>query len=187
MLLAFVPIQGASTVWDALEEEDATPRYPFTRSVGLAPGTMLGSPAANMEYLLGYRHGLLVEGSASLIGPSAGSWAFGGGYRFHLNLGLEGPFLGAFVRSAEVRSKIPFEEEKTRTYDLEASLVLVGFNLGYRWMGRKGWNVVARGGFGNPVESDFRWSPAEPENQDQKGLVEGLMGLDLEITMGYAF
>jgi hypothetical protein len=187
ILVAVASASGSSVVWDSLEEEAETPKYPQTMSVGVPSGLLFGGLGATVEYLLGYRHGLLAEGSFDLLGPSAGSWAAGTGYRFHFRPGLDGPFLGLFLRRAGVRTEIPLDESPKMTYDLEADLLLAGANLGYRWMSAKGWNAVVRGGFGNPVESEIRWGPTEPKDKDQKELIESFMGLDLEFTVGYAF
>src|SRR5262245_48647145 len=65
------------------EEEEEAPALPFRQSIALSPFILLGGLSGNYEYLLGYRHGLLAEGSYGIVGDSKGSWSAGAGYRFH--------------------------------------------------------------------------------------------------------
>lgn len=186
--LAFIPTQAFAGDVEEEETEDESPALPFRQSVGLSPFILVGGLSGNYEYLLGYRHGLMAEGSYGLLGDASGSWSVGAGYRFHFFPGMGGPFLGAFTRGGFVTTKVPLEEKAgKKTYSLESPVTLLGANGGYRWQGEKGWNLVVRGGYGYPVVSDFRWSPTDPEDADIKGIIEGFMGLDVELTLGYSF
>ncbi len=72
-------------------------------------------------------------------------------------------------------------------YEVEGGLAAAGANLGYRWQWGNGVAMSLRGGYGYPIWSDVEWTPDDGENEDFKGIFEALMGLDLELSVGYSF
>ena len=110
------------------------------------------------------------------------------GYRFHFSPGLEGLFLGAFLRTGGIASEVEYKDGDDEVeYEVEGGLAAAGANLGYRWQWGNGVAMSLRGGYGYPFWSDVEWSPDDGENEDFKGIFEALMGLDLELSVGYSF
>lgn len=170
-----------ATVRAEEEEVEEIAADSYTHNVSLAVGSVLGGLSGNYEHLVARRHGVLAEGGYALFGNGAGSWSVGAGYRFHFHPGMESLFAGAFVRYGEFDTEIPIEED---TYDMSGSALILGANAGYRWQWGTGLTFTLRGGYGIPVVKDVAWSPAEP---DGAGLIEGFLGLDLELNLGYSF
>lgn len=168
-------------------EEDA-PAHAFTHSIGVAPLVFLGSFYANYETLLAPRHGLLAEGGYAFAGPSSGSWGASLGYRYHFTPGLEGLFAGAFVRTGALASEVEIKDgDDESTYDVEGGYATAGANLGYRWQWVNGVAMSLRGGYGYPFWSEVEWSPDDDKHGTVKDVFEALMGLDLELSVGYSF
>ena len=94
---------------------------------------------------------------------------------------MESLFAGAFVRYGELDLELPIEDV---TYGMSGTALFVGANVGYRWQWGNGISLSLRGGYGIPVVKDLDWSPSEP---DEAGLFEAILGLDLELNVGYSF
>jgi hypothetical protein len=186
--LLFLGASQARAAGGDMEVEEETPAHAFTRSVGVTPLVFLGQLYANYEQLLVPRHGLLAEGGYVFFGPSSGSWSASLGYRYHFSPGLEGLFVGAFLRTGAFNSEVEYKNEDDEvTYDVEGGMAAAGANLGYRWQWGNGVAMSLRGGYGYPFWSDVEWTPDDGENEDFKGVFEALMGLDLEVSVGYSF
>jgi hypothetical protein len=153
----------------------------FTQHVSLAPGSLLGSLSGNYEYLVARRHGLLAEAAYAVFGAGAGSWSTGVAYRFHFHGGMGGPFAGPFLRFGEFETELPLEKGK---FEVSGSALVAGANAGYRWQGTRGVAFTLRGGYGHPVVKEVAWSPSEPK---EAGFFEGMLGLDVELNVGYSF
>lgn len=168
------------------QEESGSDRD-FRQSVALSPLFFLGGISGNYEYLTAERHGLMVEGGYNYAGPSAGSYSAGAGYRFHFSPGMEGGFLGAFVRYADLEGEAEGEVDDVKTdYTWKATVLAIGANIGTKWQWENGVALTLRGGYGYPI-SDVEWSPADPEPEFIETIVKVVLGLDLEFTVGYSF
>lgn len=168
-------------------EEASAPPKVFRQSIGISPFAVLGGIDGNYEYLVSDRHGLVAEGGYAVAGASKGSYHGGAGYRFHFTPGMESGFLGIFVRYGRLKGEAEGEvnDQKTR-FAYETPLFAIGPNIGTKWQWDNGLAMTLRGGYGYAV-SDLEWSPTEPEPKFIGSLVETLLGLDAEFTLGYSF
>lgn len=166
---------------DEIEEIEDLADDDYTQHVSLAPTSLLGGLSGNYEYLVARRHGLLAEAGYAVFGAGAGSWSTGVAYRFHFHGGMGGLFAGPFLRFGEFETEFPLEKGK---FKMSGSALLAGANAGYRWQGAHGVAFTLRGGYGHTVVREVAWSPSEPE---EAGLIEGMLGLDLELNVGYSF
>lgn len=169
-------------------QDDSAPLPDFRQSLGISPFLFLGGLGGNYEFLASPRHGLMAEGAYQFAGAASGSYNAGLGYRFHFTPSMESGFLGAFARYGFIHAEAKGEvNDKTTTYKYESPFLLLGANIGTKWQWANGVALTLRGGYGFPVYTDFTWTPTDPEPKFIKTLVETLVGLDLEFSVGYSF
>lgn len=158
-------------------------------SISLSSFVLLGSLQVNYERLLGKRHGLVAEGYYAFAGTSSDSWTMGVSYRYHLKPSLKGLFFNGFYRySPQFKNTYKIKEDNnTYTYRLKTQLNVLGLGIGNRWQGKNGLAVVIRGGYGYQIQPHYNWSPSLPKDSADKSSREALLGLDLELSVGYAF
>lgn len=171
----------------ARAEYDSAPPREFRQSIGISPFAVLGGLAGNYERLVAPGHGVLAEATYSVAGVAQGAYSVGAGYRYHFRPTLEGGFLGVFTHYGNLKGEVEGEVDDQKTkYSYETPLFAIGLNIGNRWQWDNGFAMSLRGGYGYAV-SDFKWSPTEPQPKFIGSLLETLVGLDAEFTLGYSF
>ncbi len=155
----------------------------FTHSLSISPYAVLGAFDGNYEYLAGGRHGLVVEGGYTALGVSSGTYRYGGGYRLHFSPRMESGFVGLFLYTGFLAGELKGEDA---TYRFESPITNIGINAGKKWVWANGFTIALRGGWGY-ANSDFTWAPSSPEPEWIGKLMEALIGLDSELSLGYSF
>ncbi|MDH5716923.1 MAG: hypothetical protein OEZ22_04725 [Spirochaetia bacterium] len=162
-------------------------------------GLGTGSYTVNFEKLLGGAHGIVAEGyfSGSSDGDTT-STAYGGAlhYRWHFsNVMQSSGFMGIFGRYLVGNGTGKWDNSLTNQkeeFTLDYSMLWIGANFGKRWkISDSGLNAVFRIGYGYPVMYDSTTTPSNPTVDDIMDLFTGIVayigGVDLEVSVGYAF
>lgn len=161
---------------------DGEYRVSFTFSALIVFGAVWPS----LEYRMDNRNSLLLEGAYYAFGASAGDYEAGVGYRRYIsdkgNLG-EGGFLGGFARAGKQSGETT---ERGVEYRYKTNFFAIGPNAGWKWQEDNGANFTTRIGYGYPF-TDMRWEPNRPEPDWVAPFTAAMMGLDAELSAGYAF
>jgi hypothetical protein len=154
-MMVFVTLPSAGDTADTLQ--------PHRNFIGFNPlSLVLGGITTNYERVNGH-HGFLVEGQYTF--PLLGSSSYEGGlaYRYHLSKSDLGGFIGPFVKTGYLESKV--HDESRNEYRYTFSYTTLGLTIGKRgdlWA-RYHLHYATRIGLGYPVKSNWEWSPLPPE------------------------
>jgi hypothetical protein len=194
LALAAVTITGtlaAAEVPAAAPAEEGAERHAVTLCALAIP--LMNAYVLNYEYLLERRHGLAVRLEYA---PMRDTDAVDGtelaavfNYRFHLAAKMSSFFVGAYGRYRSVYGEGTAEGAR---FSFSVPEVVVGLNVGYRWMVWRGVNAVFSAGYG------YAWTKTTrtPDRTPQKDALAAFADKNAqfmdapfygEFSVGYAF
>lgn len=165
-----------------LEVADAKPTSEYRLTTNLSALILIGTVWPSVEYIIDGRHGLILEGAYYFV-VAEGDYEVGVGYRRYFHDKLDGGFLGTFARAGHQHGET---EGEGGPYNYETPFFTLGANAGRKWQWDNGMCFTARIGYGYPF-TDFEWTPSRPKPEWVAPAMAALMGVDLELALGYSF
>ena len=200
IILILLSVLFAGQAGAQVQEEEVTKEAKesvdrWRTAIGMCPGGIaFGIYSANIEHLFGEHHGLVLRGDYEVIPKTysdahidASGKALILNYRYHLAVGLNTCYVGAFARYRKYKGDGILE---TGAFDFKIPEYTLGLNVGRRWIWKSGFTMNFALGYG------YAYDELKTSNSSQAALeaidvfreeYDFLSGFLGEFSIGYAF